>query len=116
MTRLVVEKERELRMYYDERAGDSGGRVQAVREQRVVGVAPMPGRPGVQILVLGHLGPEARFAWKPMEEFADSFVCPVILVGPDNPRQVQLNGAAALISDKLGLPENAWHKVELVAG
>ncbi len=68
-----------------------------------------------QILVLGHPGPHASFAWKPLDEFADSFICPVILVGPDHPRQFHLNSSAALISERLDLPEGSWEKIELVA-
>ena len=113
---LEVRSERELRMYYDRRAGDYldvGFRLCEDREWLELHRCLVDRE--FQILVLGYLDWNARFAGKPMEEFAESFVCPVILVGPDNPRQFHLNGAAALISDKLGLPEGSWEKVGLVA-
>lgn len=54
-----------------------------------------------QILVLGYAGQDACFAGKSIEEFAESFACPVVLVGPDDPKQVHLNSTAALIAEKL---------------
>jgi len=117
LAQLRVEKERELRMYYDERAGDYldvGFRLCEDNEWLELHRCLVERE--FQILVLGNLGPEARFASKPMEEFAESFVCPVVLVGPSGPKQFLLNGAAALINEKLGLPENTWHRLELIAG
>ncbi len=116
VVRLVVERERELRMYYDERAGDYldvGFRLCEDNEWTELHRCLLDRE--FQILVLGYPGWNAQFAGKPMEEFADSFVCPVVLVGPDAPRQFHLNGAAALILEKLGLPEGSWTKVGLVA-
>ena len=112
---LIVARERELRMYYDERAGDYlevGFRLCEDNEwtelHRCLLIREF------QVLVLGYVRKEATFAGKPIEEFADSFVCPVVLVGPGDPQRFYLNGPAALISDKLGLPEGSWTKIELV--
>ena len=41
---------------------------------------------------------------KPLEEFADTFVCPVVLIGPSSPHEFRLNSPARLIADRLGLP------------
>jgi hypothetical protein len=115
--RLAVPKERELRLYYDARAGDYldvGFRLCEDTSWRELHRCLMVRE--FQILVLGYVAPEARFAGKPLEEFAESFVCPVVLVGPDNARRYHVNGAAALISDRLRLPEGAWTRIELVPG
>lgn len=113
---LVVERERELRMYYDERAGDYlevGFRLCENNEWLELHRCLVDRE--FQILVLAHLGPDTTFASRPLEEFADSFVCPVVLVGPDHPRQFRLNSAAALVTTRLGLPEGSWDRIGLVA-
>jgi hypothetical protein len=115
--RLAVRKERELRLYYDALAADYldvGFRLCEDTSWRELHRCLLVRE--FQVLVLGYVAPAACFARKPLEEFAESFVCPVVLVGPDDPRQFHLNGAAALISDKLLLPEGAWERIELVAG
>lgn len=112
----VVRQEKELRMYYDDRAGDYlevGFRLCHDNEWVELHRC-LVGRE-FQLLILGHPGPHATFGNKPLEEFANSFVCPVILVGPDHPRQFQLNSTAALISDRLGLPEGTWEQMESAA-
>jgi hypothetical protein len=112
----VVERERELRMYYDERAGDYlevGFRLCEDNEWLELHRCLVDRE--FQLLVLAHLGPDTNFAGRPLEEFADSFICPVILVGPDHPRQFRLNSAAALISDRLGVPEGSWERIGLAA-
>lgn len=115
LARLVVERERELRMYYDERAGDYleiGFRLCENNEwlelHRCLLVREF------QILVLGYPGPEAYFAGRPIEEFAYGFVSPVVLVKEDGPERYLLNNQAALALDKLGLAEGSWTKIELV--
>jgi hypothetical protein len=116
LNRLVAERERELRMYYDDRAGDYlevGFRLCEDNEWTELHRCLVDRE--FQILVLGFVEMDSRFAGKPMEEFAESFVCPVVLVGPDHPRQFHLNSAAVLISEKLGLPEESWERIGLVA-
>lgn len=110
--KLAVERERELRLYYDQRAGDYlevGFRLCEDNEwtelHRCLVIREF------QILVLGYVGSEAMFAGKPIKEFADSFVCPLVLVGPDHPDEYQLNSRAALISRRLTLPDGAWHTI-----
>jgi hypothetical protein len=117
LVKFVVRKERELRMYYDTRAGDYldvGFRLCEASGWRELHRCLLARE--FQILVLGYVAPDARFAGKPLEEFAESFVSPVVLVGPDESRQFHLNGAAALISDKLGLPDAAWERIAVATG
>ena len=116
MERLVVKKERELRMYYDERAGDYlevGFRLCEDNSWRELHRCLV--KREFQVLVLGYVAPNACFGRKPLEEFAEGFACPVVLVGPHDPRQLHINATAALISADLGLPDGAWEQIELVA-
>ncbi len=115
LDRLVMDRERELRMYYDERAGDYlevGFRLCQDNEwtelHRCLLVREF------QILVLGYAGPDTIFAGRPIEEFAYGFVAPIVLVGPEGPYQYHLNSQAALIIDKLGIPDGCWTKIEPV--
>lgn len=113
--RLIINKERELRMYYDRLAGDYldvGFRLCEDKEwtelHRCLRIREF------QILVLGYPEWDASFAGRPIEEFADAFVCPVVLVGPDRRSQYHLNSPAALLAPNLGL-DGHWSKIELVA-
>ena len=110
---LAVQEEKKLRLYYDERAGeylDVGFRVcydnSWTELHRCLLIREF------QILVLGYPQKGAFFARKHIEEFADSFISPVILVGPDKPEQLLFNSRAALFApnlvsftDKLQKPE-----------
>ncbi len=113
--KLVIEREKEMRMYYDRRAGDYldvGFRLCEDKEwtelHRCLLIREF------QILVLGYIDYDAYFAGKPIEEFANSFVCPIILVGPESPEQLHLNSQANLIKDHLILPQSSWEKIDLV--
>jgi len=118
LNRVVIEKERELRLYYDRLAGDYldvGFRLchdDGWHElHRCLLIHEF------QLLVLAYPEQDARFIGKPIEEFADGFVCPVVLVGPERPDWCHLNSGAALLCDKLGLDGMAWKKIEhLVEG
>jgi len=55
------------------------------------------------LLILGYTTYSAKFTSKPIEKFADDFISPVILVGPDDPGQYYLNSRAGLLSYKLGI-------------
>lgn len=110
---IAIERERELRLYYDQRAGDYlevGFRFcydDSWKElHRCLLIQEF------QLLVLGALTPDCQFSGKPIEKFAESFVSPVVIVGPDNPRQYRLNCQAALLIGKLGLEERPWKKIE----
>jgi hypothetical protein len=112
--KLVIEREKELRMYYDERAGDYldvGFRLcedaEWVELHRCLIVREF------QVLVLGYIGISATFGALPIEEFAHAFVCPVVLVGPDRPDQYHLNNPAVLIVNKLELENGSWKTIKL---
>ncbi len=114
--KLAIDRERELRMYYDSRAGDYldvGFRLCQDNDwtelHRCLLIREF------QILVLGYNGDNAYFVDKPIEEFANSFVCPVILVGPNGSDQFHLNSQANLISQQLLLPEGSFHKIDLIS-
>ncbi len=110
--KLAIERERELRIYYDNLAGDYldvGFRLCEDREwtelHRCLVIREF------QVLVLGYVHPQATFANLPIEEFADNFICPVVLVGPDHPDQYHLNSRAKIIVDDLGLPPGCWNEI-----
>ena len=114
--KLAIEREKELRLYYDRRAMDYlevGFRLCEDNEwtelHRCLVVREF------QVLVLGYIEPPVTFAGKPLEEFANSFVCPVVLVGPESAQQYHLNSQAAMIHTELGLPEGCWSKIESVS-
>jgi hypothetical protein len=111
---LIIQKERELRLYYDRLAGDYldvGFRLCEDNEwtelHRCLLIREF------QILVLAYPEWHASFAGRPLEEFAEAFVCPVVLVGPVSRRQYHLNRPAALLADQLHL-EGSWSELELV--
>jgi hypothetical protein len=61
-----------------------------------------------QVLVLARPERGIEFAGQPIEEFADKFVSPVILVGPESPETFLLNSRAALLVDRFGMPGGKW--------
>jgi hypothetical protein len=111
--KLAIEREKELRLYYDQRAGDYvdvGFRLcehaEWVELHRCLVVREF------QVLVLGHISSGVSFGRRPIEEFAEAFICPVVLVGPDRPDQFRVNSRAELIVDKLGLRTQDWSLVD----
>jgi hypothetical protein len=116
LSRLACERERDLRMYYDELAGEYlevGFRLCFDDSWRELHRC-LAGHE-FQILVLANPGPGTVFSGKPIEKFADSFVCPVVLVGPDRPDQFSLNSRAALLVDRFDIPSGKWNRIESVA-
>lgn len=114
--KLVIEREKEMRMYYDRRAGDYldvGFRLCEDNEWTELHHCLLVRE--FQILVLGYIDKDAHFAGKPIEEFANSFVCPVVLVGPDSPEQLHLNSQANLISEQLYMPKESKDQVYLIS-
>ncbi len=104
--KLALKKEKELRLYYDDRAGDFlnvGFRIcyddSWIELHRCLFIREF------QALVLAYPHKGAFFAKKPIEEFAESFVSPVILVGPDKPNQLFINRQAELLSENIGIKE-----------
>lgn len=111
--KLAIEREKELRLYYDRRAGDYldvGFRLCEHAEwtelHRCLVVREF------QLLVLGYVFSGVSFGRRPIEEFAEAFICPVVLVGPDRANQFHLNSRAQLTVDKLGLENKDWSLLE----
>lgn len=112
LSELAIERERFLRLYYDKLAGeylevgfrlcydDSWRELHRCLTEREF-----------QLLVLGSPRDDSTFCQQPIEEFANSFVCPVVLVGPERRDQFRLNGAAALLADRLGLADADWERI-----
>jgi hypothetical protein len=103
-------------MYYDNRAGDYldvGFRlcedVEWVELHKCLVVREF------QVLILGFVEAKATFGTRSIKEFAEAFVCPVVLVGPDRPDQFHLNSQAELILDKLGFKNGNKTKVQRIS-
>jgi len=110
---FLIEREKELRLYYDERLGDyleAGFRLCEDKEWTELHRC-LYGRE-FQVLVLGSPHADATFAGRPIAEFAANFACPVILVGPDSPGEIHLNRPAALVAEKFGLQESQWQRLD----
>jgi hypothetical protein len=112
--RLAIMEEKKLRLYYDYRAGEFlnvGFRVchndSWTELHRCLLVREF------QLLVLSYIKKGVNFGKKPIEEFADSFISPIILVGPDSPRQIFFNSRATLLAPVLGLDKEKWQKSEI---
>ena len=111
-TRLAIQKEKELRMYYDDRAGDYldvGFRLCEHAEWTELHRCLLVHE--FQVLVLGYISKRIKFGRYQIEEFAEKFISPVVLIGPKGPNQVYLNSRAALIADSLGLDGIDWKRL-----
>ena len=111
--KLAIEREKELRLYYDTRAGDYlnvGFRLCEHTEWLELHRCLVARQ--FQVLVLGYVHEGVNFGRRPIEEFAEAFACPVVLVGPERPDRFRLNSPARLIADKLGLESSIWSVVE----
>jgi hypothetical protein len=113
--RLAIEREKEARLYYDSRAGDYlnvGFRLCEHTEwfelHRCLVIREF------QVLVLGHPFKGVTFGGRPLEEFTDAFVAPVVLVGPERPDEFFLNRPAQLIIEKLLLDPLRWSPMEQI--
>jgi hypothetical protein len=103
--RRIIEREREMRLYYDSRLGDFldvGFRL--CEDRGWLELHRCLTKREFQVLVLARPDYGVAFAGKPLEAFADEFVCPVVLIGPSSPTEFRLNSPARLIADRLGLP------------
>lgn len=112
--RRIIEREREMRLYYDPKLGDYvdvGFRL--CEDRGWLELHRCLSKREFQVLVLARPDYGVNFAGKPLEEFADSFLCPVVLIGPSSPTEFRLNSQARLIAERLGLPtrlDPAWYR------
>jgi len=111
LEKMAIAEEKELRLYYDNRAGEylNIGFRECFEDSwtelhRCLKISEF------QLLILGYPKKNAIFVRKPIEEFANDFISPVILVGPKNPEQLCLNNQAALLSFELGIPKEKYTK------
>ncbi len=110
--KLIIQQERELRMYYDERAGDYmevGFRL--CEDSEWIELHRCLAKREFQVLVIGYPNLSATFGGKPIVEFATAFISPCILVGPDSPQEYQLNKPAAMLAEKLGFESGTWKDI-----
>ncbi len=107
--RLAIQKEKELRMYYEDRAGDYlnvGFRLCEHAEWTELHRCLLVHE--FQVLVLAYITKGIKFGRYPIEEFAEKFIAPVVLIGPKSAEQIYLNSRAILIEDKLDLDRKQW--------
>jgi hypothetical protein len=113
---VLIDRERQLRFYYDTRLGDyleAGFRV--CEDEEWTELHRCLCKREFQVLILGVPSGDAVFGGRPIGDFARSFVCPVVLVGPDRPEEIHLNEPAALLEDALGLERSRWSRVSRMA-
>jgi len=111
--RLIVDRERELRFRYEEKLGDfliAGFRL--CEENEWTELHRCLTKREFQVLVLPWPKHGCSFGKRPLEDFVDAFVCPIVVVGPDSPYELSLNHPATQILDQLGLtPSSGWNPI-----
>ena len=111
----LIEMEREMRLHYDERLGDyldAGFRL--CEENEWTELHRCLCNHEFQLLVLARPSFGATFGDRLLTEFADGFVCPVVLVGPDDETELALNEPARLMAYRLGLDDEAYGDVKTI--
>jgi len=113
----VAALDRRVREYYDSRLGD----LIEVGFRMCEGFADSELRRCLlhrdyQVLVLAYKEMGAPFAGREIEEFANGFTGPVVLVGPDRPGQYFINYPARLVYPQLALSERGWSLVASRSG
>lgn len=110
--KLIIEADRRMRLYYEDRLGDYldvGFKVCEEREE--VELRRCILRREYQVLVVPYHEQGGSFGNLPIEEFATHFAAPVVLVGPWRRVRYYLNPPATLIADKLHLYEGTWRSL-----
>jgi len=110
---LIVRQEKELRLYYDEKAGDYvniGFRL--CEENEHTELHRCLCKREFQVLIMGCPSAEAVFSGLPIKKFAHHFICPVVLIGPGSAKEIYLNKPAAIIADKLNLRGGDYQIIE----
>lgn len=105
----LVDLDRRVREYYDDKLGDFVDVGFRVCEDLVdMELRRCLFRREYQVMVLGYLGYGAPFGDSSIESFAYRMNSPLALVGPHRPSQFYLNPPATLISGQLGLSGDDW--------
>jgi len=108
----MIAADRKLRLHYEDRLADFVD----------VGFKVCEGREGeelrrclkrreYQLLVVPYRDHGMPFGDMPVEEFANRFLSPVVLVGPWRKVRYYLNAQAVHLSDKLHLYEGTWRAI-----
>lgn len=110
---LIAQKDKELRMGFDDRLGDYtdvGFRLcEGVDE---VELRKCFRRGDYEVLVIGYIEKGASFGGTTtIEEFCEKFHGPVVLVGPETPSTFYLNKLAIDRITELNIPEDKWHPI-----
>ena len=104
---LIAEKDKELRIQYDDRLGDYvevGFRLCEGADEWELKKCFKRG--DYEVLVLGYQAKGADFGGTTtIEEFAAKFHGPLVLVGPDAPDNFYINDKARAMLDQLDIPE-----------
>lgn len=107
---IIAEKDKELRMAYDERLGDSvdvGFRLCEGSSEWELKKCFRKG--DYEVLVVGYNAKGADFGGTTtIEEFAHRFHGPLVLVGPDSANEFYINEKAKSILDQLEIPDGNW--------
>lgn len=107
-TKLSIDLERQMRLYYEDRLGDYldvGFRL--CEDNEWTELHRCLSKREFQLLVLAMPDMGATFGRRDLVEFAQGFVCPVALVGPSKPTEISLNDPARLISYRVGIDQMA---------
>ncbi len=111
---LIAQKDKELRMGFDERLGDYtdvGFRLcEGVDE---VELRKCFRRGDYEVLVIGYIEKGASFGGTTtIEEFCHKFHGPVVLVGPETPSTFYLNQLAIDRIADLNIPQDKWQPID----
>jgi hypothetical protein len=109
----MIELERQMRLYYDERLGDYlevGFRLCVGDEDPELRRCLLV-RKDYDVLVIPYPSVGCRFGGTPLVDFAHSMPCPVVLVGPDRPDQRWLNSAARPLASTILSAGGTWREV-----
>jgi len=109
---LLIKKEKELREYYDEKLADFvevGFRLCVGNED--VELRRCLHRNEFDVLIMGYLERGVIFGEKTIEDFANHFSSPIVLVGPNRADSFYLNEKASRMAGDLMLPEGRWQQI-----
>ena len=109
-----IELDHRVRQYYDDRLGDfvnvgfrlcEGDEDPELRRCLLI-------RKEYDVLVLAYERRGCLFGVRPIEEFAESMPCSIVLVGPSRKDEVHLNTPARLWAEALGLNGGEWQPLK----
>lgn len=111
---LIAEKDKELRLNYDDRLGDYtevGFRLCEGSDEWELKKCFKRG--DYEVLVIGYQGKNADFGGTTtIEKFASKFKGAVVLIGPDSPDQYYVNAKGRELLEQLDIPDGKWKALE----